>query len=379
VLLILSCLPNAVPEAELASIAGLPVDRVRAATAELQLRHLALATPDGEGVHAAHPFVRQFVMSWPNHGDVQTKLHAWANRVLQARGGDRNWNAYPALNELWPNLRSVLQLAATDAPEEFLRLWRLADYFLWSSGRRRERERLGQLAVDLAREATRFDYLVHALYDSVAECRWHSSGTEAECKRLLDQAVLVSEKMPDPGPHPAMIEHYRSRMHRHFKNLDEAATAAQKAVLLARKYGDELVIGLCENALGNVFRSQREYDVALSHFAKAAECFEHAQETEMTAIVLRNQGRCHGGMGRHGEAIAALEESVEILRGLSLDIECAEAALDHAKELAALGETDEAIAEATAAKELFAGLGALHLLRDADDLLGRIDGRGRST
>jgi tetratricopeptide (TPR) repeat protein len=369
ILLILSCLPHAVAEADLSDIAGLSVDRLRSTIAELENRHLVLTASRDEGVHAAHPFVRQFVMSWTNHSDVPGKLRAWADRTLQERGGDRNWSAYPRLNELWPNLRSILELTAANAPEEYLRLWRRSDYFLWSSGRLRERERLGLKAIDLARKANRLDDLTHALVDSVAECRWHTSGTEPACSALLDEAETIAKTMTDPSGRLAMIECYRSRMHRHFNNVDEAEKAAHRAVALAKACNDVLVIGLCVNALGNVHRSRRDWDGALGHFSTAADCFSRMSEREMMAIVLRNQGRCHQGLGRHGDAIAAFEEAVEILRTLNLDVECAEVALDHAQALHDVGEHEEGRAEAIAAKELFANLGALHLIKAADDLL----------
>jgi tetratricopeptide (TPR) repeat protein len=375
VLLILSCLPSSIAEDELAEISGLQVDRVRSAIDELRSRHLVLARARQlQGVHAAHPFVRQFVVGWSSRAQVQQKLHNWADRKLQELGGDRNWGGYPKLGELWANVGSVVKVTASENPTAFLRLWRRADYFLWSTGRRRERERLGLMAIDLARQADEREHLVHALYDSVAECRWHGSGTQADCKALLDEAEEVASATPEDAKLKAMIACYRARMYRHFDKLDEALSAGQQAVALATEHGDELVIGLCENALGNALRSRREFEMAMTHFQAAGICFANVAEMEMEAIVFRNQGRCLMRMGEKGLAIAKFESSVQLLRDLHLHVECAEVALDHAAALADLGENDEAAAEALDARELFADLGALHLIRDADELLRRVRG-----
>jgi tetratricopeptide (TPR) repeat protein len=368
-LTLLSRLPQPLAESELGELCDFAI---RSAIDQLQTRHLIVAGVGEQGsVHTAHPFVRQFVKGW-EQGQADERLAAWADRKLNALGGDRNWSGYPLLSKVWANIQIVLESIREREPRRFLRLWRLADYFLWSTGRLRERERLGRVAVAVAKELGDAELLVHALYDSVAECRWHRSGTKEECSTLLDEAEQVADKLADPTMHKAMIEHYRSRMFRHFKQPDDALAAASRAIPLAQNCNSPRVLGLCENALGNVYRSQRRSNEALAHFDVAADCFEREGDLEMQAIVLRNQGRCYEQKGESGRAIEALEKSIELLRQLHLYVECAEAALDHATALHTLGENDEAEAEVQEARELFSSLGAVARVRDAEELLGRI-------
>src|SRR5581483_2079934 len=128
---------------------------------------------------------------------------------------------------------------------EFLLAWRNADYFLWSTGRWRERERMGRQAADVAERLGEHELRLHALYDSVAETGWHRLASEEESTRLLDEARDLAGSVADAARHTAMVEYYRSRMLRIFKKPDEALLAGTRARELAVKAGEKYVVALC--------------------------------------------------------------------------------------------------------------------------------------
>ena len=308
--------------------------------------------------------------------DAQTTrvaLYDWAEARLFELGGDRNWHGYTTLEPLWFNIAPLLRELAETDPRRFLKLWREADYFLWSTGRRYERERLGEKAAALARERGEVDHLIHALYDSIAESRWHRSKGYDEVAPLLDEAEELVDRTSAPHRYRAMVLHYRSRMLRHFDRLADALEAASSALSAAQESKDEQVIGLCENALGNVFREKHEYRDALAIFQRAGERFERTKDQEMRAIAARNEGTCHRFLREHGDALDKYEAAMQLLSELRLDVESAEVQLCRAETFASLGDHEDAARDANAALDTFKEIGAVHLIKRAEELLRSID------
>jgi tetratricopeptide (TPR) repeat protein len=80
--------------------------------------------------------------------------------------------------------------------------------------------------------------------------------------------------------------------------LGPARTGFERALELARRFGDQLMMARCANNLGNVAYYFGDHASALHHYSQAARLFEHigslsgtAEAWHNTAVVLREQGK----------------------------------------------------------------------------------------
>lgn len=345
--------------------------RLRAHNLLIEEEPQGLASGGGQGTR--HPFVRKF---WAVSGDSDMqrgwpRIVQWATAELERSGGDGNWSGFIRLKPKWPNIRHVLDTLMEDGERQdqrlFLTLWRRADYFLWSAGRRRERLELGRRAEQIARNLSERSFLAHALYDSIAETEWHRRWGREQAEPLLDEAAGIYADLGDAVGR-TMVEYYRARLlTKKTRPLDAALSIALGAVELARATADGRLVGLTLNALGNVYRNMGEWKKARSAYEEAGDLLRNANDEEMKAVVWRNLGRVSLLEGRLGEAIASLEEALNLFQDLALADEEAEAAKDHARTLHRLGESEAAGDELLWCEQTFERLGAVGRRKEVEE------------
>jgi len=335
---------------------------VRSALNKLKGRNLVLEDAERDtdvSFHTKHPFVRQFwkasaLADDPRHED---RLITWARRRLKQDAGDRNWRGFPRLNRHWTNIRYIVSLQADARPAVFLELWNLCDYFLWSTGRYRDRLDLGRIAIEISRQERRLDLTARALYDSIAETEWHRQGTRPTIERYLEEAEAIYREISD-ALGIVMVAYYRGRMLRRFGEVGPALAAAQEAVNAARATNNPHLLGICLNGLGNVHRDQEAYDAARTCYEEASQLMTGCGDEEMQAVLWRNLGRVDLQQTRLGSALERFEKAIRIFRELELRVEEAEAAHYHARALTAVGEYEEARGELDWARRTIEALGS---------------------
>jgi tetratricopeptide (TPR) repeat protein len=168
--------------------------------------------------------------------------------------------------------------------------------------------------------------------------------------------LIYSQLHDDAGR--ARVEYYRGRLLRHFGELNGALEAAAIAVELARASNERVVIGAALNGYGNVLRSLERFDDAALVYDEALAALSGAGDEEMTAVVRRNRGRLALELGQPEAAVQELEAALDAFAALALAVEEAQAALHHARAIAALGEIEEAEFELATAAERLRALGS---------------------
>jgi DNA-binding MarR family transcriptional regulator len=364
---VLALLPAPAEQGDLAEILGLSSTQIEEALRELEGRNLVLREPrdkEGARVYGRHPIVRQFGQEDAAQREHIKKLIAdWALRLLDRHGGDLRWKEFPHLWRRWENLRVVLGwLAESSSRKErmrFLEGWRKADYALWSGGRWRDRSELGRKALTVAsklgKSAARYE--AHAAYDSVAETEYHLNHDAEKAWPLFDRAEALLKQSGD-RPGLVMVDYYRGRVLRQEKKLAAAREYAVKAEKAARKLKDERLIGLVLNLMGKIDTDEGKLPQARQRFSEARQRFQRRKDSEMEAVVDRNEGRLAFKQGLLGEALDLLERSMSGFQELQLEVEAAETANHHAQVLAKLRECDEAEVEFRWARGIIEELGA---------------------
>ncbi len=367
---VICTLPSPVHPDDLASILGVQRNAIDTAIDALRERTLLMRSPSPgateEGYHFRHPFVREF---WRRlvDGDVsissadlfdadaiRQKVLDWQESILEAHGYDRNWLGLRELERRWVNLGYMIRQLREEEKERFLKFWRLADTFLWSCGRWRERIELGIRAEGLARTLGRTDLLVHALYESRAQAEWHLHRDRAAAEPLISEAAQLAAELNDPDLQ-SRVEWYRSRMLLKCASPEEALDAARTARNLATTPHTQ---GLAENGIANALLKMGRHEAAEEAYLAARRLFSESGDREMQAVVNRNLGRVHIETGNHAAAVKELEAAIDALREMQIPMEEAEASLSYARVLGKIGEREDALRELRRAEAMLVGLGS---------------------
>lgn len=370
ILSVLCDLPEEISSKDLADILGRVPTEIDVAVDRLRSLNLVMTETGSSRLHTRHPFVRQF---W-KIGDQFGRILSWADRLIASRGGDRRWREYSHLASRWTNLRHILDRLPSEGPDAstFLRLWRGVDYFLWSSGRWRDRIELGEKAAKAAAVGGDKAAQAHALFDSIAETKSHRRSTPDEVAGLLNEAEALYHQLGDDKGR-AMVAYYRGRIARDANELEKALQYANTSVELARGTKDQETLGLTLNGLANVHRDQGDLPKAFELYDEAIRQFRETQDEEMIAVVSRNQARCHLKRSEFAQAITKTEEAMQIFQALDLQVEQAEAANYHARALAHVGDHDEALLEYEAARQVLEPIGSSKRGRELKETKAAID------
>ncbi len=355
----------------------LQVQSIDAAVRTLRGRHLIARRENAEAddLHTAHPLVRQFVTSGPfkHQGALDDAISAWARGRLSRDGGDRNWPGFPRLAKDWQNIRFVIDRHLDGRGKQFevgLQMWRSADYFLWSSFRLRERLQLGNRVLEgTTRAKSMRPFIIHALRDAVAETLWHLDlqRNQKKCQELLDRAAQLSGTDARFIEEKIQVAYYRGRFLVKMKRYAEALKQIEAAKELAVHHGDVRAEGQCLNQLGNLFTRQERFRDAHRCYDEAAARVRAAGDLEMSAVVLRQRGRCWLAEGQYAQAIGELETAIAAFAQLGLDSERAEAGIYHARALADAGDKEDARVEFGDLERFFSDVGYVTRLHELAD------------
>jgi tetratricopeptide (TPR) repeat protein len=234
-------------------------------------------------------------------------------------------------------------LAASSAVgdrQKFLTLWSHADDFLWAAGRWRERISFGRDAERVAHTLKDSKAEATALFDAQARTLWHRNGTKHEAEALIGRAAAIA-KTRGLKPLAATIEHYRSMMLLHVRDVPGALAAARAAVKLADEARNLEVRITARIALGSALREADHPDEALEMYAVASRLLENsadARAADTRAVLNRNLGRVYLRKGEYGNALKMLEQATDAFAQLGLVVQEAETAVYYAEALVRVGE-----------------------------------------
>jgi hypothetical protein len=343
VLHVLCSMPGPLGLADLSTIIGKPISaKVIESLDELSF------VQGSDGLYTSHPFVRELWEASGNKRTLTPGLIAWAKSVLEKYSPGRDPNVSQAVVQQWANVSAVLRdLAASRSVKHrvehrrsFLRLWRMADGFLWAVGRWRERQNLGKKARDIAASLKDHDTEVLAIYDALAMTHWYRDRTVDEAERLIDEAAGLAKKH-NLQVARARIEWYRSRMLLHAGRVKDAKRAANDAVKLAEVSKDAETRMVALIGLGDAHLEDEAPDSAIRCYEEA-ECLLDRVPPEIDAILDRSYGRVFLRNGDYAKAIRHFEDAVDRFIGLGLVVQAATTAVYNAEALARAGEPETA-------------------------------------
>jgi len=383
VLGVLCTIPAPLTENDVAEILQVSHDAVATSGHILANRNLAMyfdrAGHVPEMLHFRHPFVRQFWRAANPSDPYLDRVIAWTEGLLKVHGGERKWRGVSELDLRWKNIGYVLRMKLAPATDRkgrrrFLDFWRLADTFLWSSKRWRERMEFGDIALRFSRELTDRSSEAHALYESLAQPKWHLRPNRAEVEPLIDEAIRIFREIGD-SVELARAVWYRSRMLRSCGDAIDALAAAQDALKIATAIvatsSDEKrlrhhCIALAHHGMGNALTDLGHAPEALKAYGIARPLFAATGDEEMVAVIDRRIGIVHFNQMQFGTAATELKAAIEAFRRMRLNLEEAETVNYHARVLAALAECDVARVELGYAEAVLRPLGSELRNRELD-------------
>src|SRR5439155_3012922 len=102
-----------------------------------------------------------------------------------------------------------------------------------------------------------------------------------EAEPLLAEAASIYSAMGD-SKGGSKVAYYRSRLYRRGRRFADSVAAARTAIELAQKTSDRFAEALGHHALGNAFRSQRQFGEAREAYRVALPVFAEV-DREMEA------------------------------------------------------------------------------------------------
>ena len=357
-----------------------------ASSGEIQEAALALAdrslimhafAVDGTtaGVTFRHPSIQMFwrLSAADERPALVERALDWCEHVLKTHGGERNWRGLRPIGDRWANIGYLIRRLARDgspaAVQRFMTLWRLADTYLWTSGRWRERRTLGEYAVAFA-QSNDWDARAYALYESWAQAEWHLHCDQQTAEPLIREAIEIYDRLGDLRA-IARAQWNLSRMLRHCGAVQESLNAAQVALQTAIAAGDLHSIALALHGIGASLLKLEQLESADIVFRIARRLFIKAADDEMVAVIDRNLGHLLEKRGRYAAALRKLEAAMDAFVQMGMTLEEAEAALYHARTLAKLHERTDAQRQFERAKTVIERLGS-RVRRDQIEVTARV-------
>jgi DNA-binding SARP family transcriptional activator/tetratricopeptide (TPR) repeat protein len=188
--------------------------------------------------------------------------------------------------------------------------WTLAPY-LHRHGLMREYLATARLALTAAQGLGDPAILGRSLYDLGHAIARNRAYEEADC--LLDRASDLFTRLGDRS-NLAQVHHVRSLVLSYQGRSEEALAQARQALRMRRELGDLIGGGYAENVVGwSLFRLGR-FREALEHGGRAVALLRQSDVRTGLADALDTVGRAHGGIGEHVQAIACLQEAVDVYR-----------------------------------------------------------------
>ncbi|MGQ0549210.1 MAG: tetratricopeptide repeat protein [Armatimonadota bacterium] len=310
---------------------------------------------------ALHRALELFGKLNDRHGQAEA-LEVLASITDELRGKlSRAQDAYMQAQDLYRELGDGQGMARTMA-------WR--GHSLLNSGNLTEARALFTLAAQTAK--THHERISEASSVLGLAKLAHLAGDSEEAVRLYHEAIALRQALGDPMME-ANVRRNLGMHHLRWGRLDEAEQEFQTARALRWEHGAKF-----ENTM--LLRGLAEVSLARGDVLAAAEYAEQAlagladQDEISRETVAATLGKVRAAQGRADDAEALFRESIEILERKEYRIDLATTLLKYGEALLLLNQPERARPVLARARDLFAGIGAAHLVRETEARLASAGG-----
>jgi tetratricopeptide (TPR) repeat protein len=199
---------------------------------------------------------------------------------------------------------------------------------------------------ELDRLSGRFESAASA-YERLLEDAHRLGSRDAELRIALEQARLALDG--DAGD-------------------DEAERRYQYALRLAEALGDTMGVMLARSPLATIAARRGEHEAAIESFRELREGWGELGRVQGEAACVLDIGRTCLAAGKTEEALTELRQALAIFEQIGHQHYVAETRVALARAFVALGQDDDAAAEADAARDFYAAQGLTQLLEEIGDL-----------
>lgn len=192
----------------------------------------------------------------------------------------------------------------------------------------------------------------------------HLTGDSATAVRRFHEAIALRQELGDPMAE-AGIRRHLGMHHLRWGRLDEAEQEFQMALVLQREHGAKHESDMLLRGLAEVYLARGDLLAAAEH-AERALAIVSEQDEIGRATLGATLGKIRAAQGRGEEAEELFRQSLETLERREYRIDLALTLLKYGEALLSLGQPERAQQALGRARDLFAGLGATHLVQEAD-------------
>jgi DNA-binding SARP family transcriptional activator/ATP/maltotriose-dependent transcriptional regulator MalT len=176
----------------------------------------------------------------------------------------------------------------------------------------------------------------------------------------LDAAVAAYLRGPDDEDSPAFagLLGWRATAHWLRGQLEDARCCADRAMDIATRHNDDRALAYAHTAAALVAASDGDRRANLSHYRQALAAASRGGDQLQQARILTNLGSHHLEEGRYADALEVTGEAIDLAEAQGFATLIGVARCNRSEALLSTGATDEAIADAERAREVFARIGA---------------------
>jgi DNA-binding SARP family transcriptional activator/tetratricopeptide (TPR) repeat protein len=332
-----------IASAAAASLAGIPVARVRPLLAELTRAHLLAEQIPGR--YAFHDLLRAYASELASDHHLESDRHAATHRMLDhylhtAHAADRQLYPHGEPNPLTPSQPGVTAERFSNQ-EQALR-WFYAEH---------------EVLLEVVRHAARAGFdrhtfqLAWALFVALhRRGRWHD-------RAAVQQLALRAARRLGGRAEQMRAHRYLAGAHADLGRFGDAHRHSGHALELAVSAGDLTAQANIHYEHNLVYVLEGRTAEALSAAQEALRLFDAAADLVGQAIALTDVGWCHGRLGDHRRALTLLRRALTLHRELGNDAYQAHTWTCLGETYGQTGDQPEAIACYEHALELFRNLG----------------------
>ena len=176
----------------------------------------------------------------------------------------------------------------------------------------------------------------------------------------LDAALAAYVRGPDDEDSPAFagLLGWRATAHWLRGQLEDARSCAARAMDIATRHNDDRALAYAHTAAALVAASDGDRRANLSHYRQALAAASRGGDRLQQARILTNLGSHHLEEGRYADALEVTGEAIDLAEAQGFATLIGVARCNRSEALLSTGATDEAIADAERAREVFARIGA---------------------
>ena len=176
----------------------------------------------------------------------------------------------------------------------------------------------------------------------------------------LDAALAAYLRGPEDEDTPAFaaLLGWRATAHWLRGQLEDARWCAERAMDIATRHDDDRALAYAHTAAALVAASDGDRRANLSHYRQALAAASRGGDQLQQARILTNLGSHHLEEGRYADALEVTGEAIDLAEAQGFATLIGVARCNRSEALLSTGATDEAIADAERAREVFARIGA---------------------